>query len=110
MSFKVIYHIYPYTSLLGLNCNVFNAEILTVCIWVCSMFFQGILHQLHTNCDIIKQVTNSLVKFHQVAYESAGRDGLRMGPDTLVDGRYTHKDVSLHLTRVQITDVWPGLG
>ena len=53
--------------------------------------FQGILQELNKSYDIIKQVTNSLMKFHLAAVTQA-KHGLT--PETVVDGRYTHKDVS----------------
>ena len=56
---------------------------------------QGILQELNKNSDIIKQVTASLIKFHQVAV-SAIKDGM-IEPETLVDSRYSHRDVGRRL-------------
>ena len=55
--------------------------------------FQGILHDLNKNFDIIKLVTQSLVKCHKQAVVSVG-DG-QLDQNTLVDGRYPHSEVSL---------------
>ncbi len=52
--------------------------------------FQGILQELNKTYDIIKQVTQSLMKFHATAASQA-KYGLT--PETLVDGRYTHQEV-----------------
>ena len=56
---------------------------------------QSILQELNKNYEIIKQVTNSLTKFHQVAVQNA-KESTPSGvlcENTLVDGRYTHQDV-----------------
>jgi len=52
---------------------------------------QSILQDLNKNYDIIKQVTNSLMKFHQITCVSS-----LTGTDSTVgsiDSRYTHQDV-----------------
>jgi len=56
---------------------------------------QGILQELNKNYEIIKQVTNSLMKFHQLtATSSVPRDA---GGDVALssDRRYSHQDVSI---------------
>lgn len=53
---------------------------------------QGILHDLNKNYDIIKLVTQSLVKCHRQAVVGVG-DG-QLEHNTLVDGRYPHSEVS----------------
>ena len=55
--------------------------------------FQGILHDLNKNHDVIKLVTQSLVKCHKQAMSNVG-DG-QLGPDTMVDGRYPHSEVNI---------------
>ena len=60
------------------------------------MVQQGILPELHKTHDIIKLTVSSLVHCHQLAVTAAGTSGL--DEDTLVDGRYTHKEfVIIHL-------------
>ena len=54
---------------------------------------QGVIHELNKNCDVMKLVTNSLVKCHKQAVAGAG-ETTQLSPNTLVDGRYTHSDVS----------------
>ena len=54
---------------------------------------QGVIHELNKNCDVMKLVANSLVKCHKQAVAVAG-DTCPLNPNTLVDGRYTHADVS----------------
>ncbi|KAL3868453.1 hypothetical protein ACJMK2_041259 [Sinanodonta woodiana] len=62
---------------------------------------KGILHDLNKNCDIIKLVTQSLVKCHKQAITVAGETGT-FGPDTLVDTRYPHSEyVNQHLSFLQ---------
>lgn len=57
---------------------------------------KGILPELHKNHDIIKLTVTSLVNCHQLAVTAASPAGLE--EDTLVDGRYTHKEfVNIHL-------------
>jgi len=55
---------------------------------------QSILQDLNKNYDIIKQVTNSLMKFHQITCSSlpttAGDCGVKS-----IDSRYSHQDVCL---------------
>ena len=66
---------------------------------------KGILQELNQKYEIIKQVTHSLRKFHELATQQAsvsagiaptvsGREA-KLAPETSVDGRYTHKDVSV---------------
>jgi len=52
---------------------------------------QSILQELNKNYDIIKQVTNSLMKFHQITCLSS----LTVGDSVVgsIDSRYTHQDV-----------------
>ena len=60
------------------------------------LYLQGILPELHKNHDIIKLTVTSLVNCHQLAVTAASPAGLE--EDTLVDGRYTHKEfVNIHL-------------
>lgn len=61
---------------------------------------KGILHELNKNHDVIKLVTNSLVKCHKLAVASTG-DG-QLGQHTIVDGRYMHSEyVTNHLSFLQ---------
>ena len=54
------------------------------------------MEELNKNFDIVKQVTNSLSKFHQMAVQvSKEKKGFGLHSETLVDSRYTHRDVSL---------------
>ena len=60
------------------------------------MFIQGNLQELNKSYDIIKMAVSSLVNCHQQAVSVVGVGALE--EDTLVDGRYTHKEfVSVHL-------------
>ena len=59
-------------------------------------FGQGNLQELHKSHDIIKLTVTSLVNCHQQAVAAAAPGSLE--EDTLVDGRYTHKEfISIHL-------------
>ncbi|XP_064607447.1 ubiquitin carboxyl-terminal hydrolase 24-like isoform X2 [Liolophura sinensis] len=61
---------------------------------------KGILHELNKNFDLIKLITNSLVKCHKTA--TTAQPGKLISPETIVDSRYTHADyVSTHLTFLQ---------
>ncbi|XP_052775472.1 ubiquitin carboxyl-terminal hydrolase 24-like isoform X3 [Mya arenaria] len=61
---------------------------------------KGILHDLNKNFDIIKLVTQSLVKCHKQAVASVG-DG-QLDHNTSVDGRYPHSEyVMSHLSFLQ---------
>ena len=62
-------------------------------IWYEVYPFQGILHELNKNHDVIKLVTQSLIKLHKQALVTAG-DG-QLGPDSIVDTRYPHSEVSI---------------
>lgn len=53
---------------------------------------QGILQELHKSHDVIKLVTGNLVRSHAAAVTKAK---IGLTTDTLTDGKYTHKDVSL---------------
>lgn len=53
---------------------------------------QGVVNELNKSNDVIKLVTNSLVKCHKQAVSVVG-DG-QLKPVTMVDGRYPHSDVS----------------
>ncbi|XP_070563005.1 ubiquitin carboxyl-terminal hydrolase 24-like isoform X2 [Ptychodera flava] len=57
---------------------------------------KGILHELNKNYEVVKLVTQSLVRSHKMAVTAAGENPLT--PDTVVDSRYTHREfVSCHL-------------
>ncbi|XP_060555692.1 ubiquitin carboxyl-terminal hydrolase 24-like isoform X1 [Ruditapes philippinarum] len=59
---------------------------------------KGILHELNKNFDIIKLVTQSLVKCHKQAASSDGQ----LDQNTLVDSRYPHSEyVMSHLSFLQ---------
>ncbi|XP_063403289.1 ubiquitin carboxyl-terminal hydrolase 24-like [Mytilus trossulus] len=61
---------------------------------------KGILHDLNKNHDVIKLVTQSLVKCHKQASGAVG-DG-QLGPDTIVNRLYAHSEmVSTHLLFLQ---------
>ncbi|XP_050400806.1 ubiquitin carboxyl-terminal hydrolase 24 isoform X1 [Patella vulgata] len=61
---------------------------------------KGVLLELNKNCDIIKLVTNSLIKCHKQGVCCVG-DG-QLLPDTIVDGRYPHADYMMcHLNFLQ---------
>lgn len=63
---------------------------------------KGILHELNKNHDVIKLVTQSLIKLHKQAQVTAG-DG-QLGPDSVVDTRYPHSEyVTTHLQFLQYT-------
>ncbi|XP_062568779.1 ubiquitin carboxyl-terminal hydrolase 24-like [Saccostrea cucullata] len=63
---------------------------------------KGILHELNKNHDIIKLVTQSLIKLHKQAQATVG-DG-QLGPDSIVDARYPHSEfVTTHLQFLQYT-------
>ena len=69
-------------------------EILNIIIII--MVSQGNLQELNKSYDIIKMAVSSLVNCHQQAVSVVGVGALE--EDTLVDGRYTHKEfVSVHL-------------
>ena len=71
-------------------------EILNIIIIIIIMFSQGNLQELNKSYDIIKMAVSSLVNCHQQAVSVVGVGALE--EDTLVDGRYTHKEfVSVHL-------------
>lgn len=60
------------------------------------IYLQSIVSELHKNHDIIKLTVSSLVNCHQQAVSAAAPG--RLGEDTLVDGRYTHKKfINTHL-------------
>ena len=77
-----------------------------VCIGKCShptyiypfhpTWFQGLPQELNRNHEIIKLVTQSLLKCHKMAVNAA-EDG-HLSAKTIVDGRwgYTHSEVSLN--------------
>jgi len=69
-------------SLLGL----IDAQQAVVC-----CVLQSILQDLNKNYDIIKQVTNSLMKFHQITCLSSLAIG--DGSTASIDSRYSHQDV-----------------
>ena len=52
-----------------------------------------VINELNKSSDVIKLVTNSLVKCHRQAVAAVG-DG-QLTPATMVDGRYPHSDVSV---------------
>ena len=80
----------------------FRRHMLRVTSSVCYLCPQGVIHELNKNCDVMKLVTNSLVKCHKQAVVAAGETS-QLSPNTLVDGRYTHSDVSyMLLSSVQI--------
>lgn len=54
---------------------------------------QGVIHELNKNYEVMKLVTNSLVKCHKQALSMVGESS-HLTPNTLVDGRYSHLDVS----------------
>ncbi|BFY99847.1 hypothetical protein BsWGS_02887 [Bradybaena similaris] len=57
---------------------------------------KGVINELNKGSDVIKLVTNSLVKCHKQAVSSVG-DG-QLKPSTMVDGRYPHSDyMTTHL-------------
>uniref|UniRef100_A0A2C9KAF6 Ubiquitinyl hydrolase 1 n=1 Tax=Biomphalaria glabrata TaxID=6526 RepID=A0A2C9KAF6_BIOGL len=57
---------------------------------------KGVINELNKGSDIIKLVTNSLVKCHKQAASLVG-DG-QLKTTTMVDGRYTHVDyIAIHL-------------
>ena len=60
------------------------------------MGLQSILQDLNKNYDIIKQVTNSLMKFHQMTCSSSLASG--DGSVGSIDSRYSHQDVCLFLS------------
>lgn len=66
---------------------------LSISTYSSSLYFQSILHDLNKNFDIIKLVTQSLVKCHKQAVTSVG-DG-QLDQNTLVDGRYPHVEVTV---------------
>lgn len=51
------------------------------------------MQDLKKNFEIVKLVTGSLVACHRMALAVAGPGGL--AGSTIVDGRYTHQDVSV---------------
>jgi len=61
-----------------------------LCVGVC---FQSILQDLNKNYDIIKQVTHSLMKFHQITCSLPLSVGDTNVLSASVDSRYTHQDV-----------------
>ncbi|XP_070196439.1 ubiquitin carboxyl-terminal hydrolase 24-like isoform X2 [Littorina saxatilis] len=62
---------------------------------------KGVIHELNKNCDVMKLVTNSLVKCHKQAVTVVG-DTAQLTQATLVDGRYTHCDYMMtHLNFLQ---------
>lgn len=62
---------------------------------------KGVIHELNKNCDVMKLVTNSLVKCHKQGLAVTG-DTNPLTPNTLVDGRYTHSDYMMtHLNFLQ---------
>ncbi|GFO40770.1 ubiquitin carboxyl-terminal hydrolase 24 [Plakobranchus ocellatus] len=57
---------------------------------------KGVINEINKGSDVIKLVTNSLVKCHKLAVAAVG-DG-QLKPSTMVDGRYPHSDyVTTHL-------------
>ena len=65
--------------------------------WIVGLrFSQGNLQELNKSHDIIKLTVTSLVNCHQQAVAAAAPGALE--EETLVDGRYTHREfVSIHL-------------
>ncbi|CAL1529935.1 unnamed protein product [Lymnaea stagnalis] len=58
---------------------------------------KSVISELNKGSDVIKLVTNSLVKCHKLAASQVG-DG-QLKPTTMVDGRYPHSDyISTHLS------------
>ncbi|XP_077980970.1 ubiquitin carboxyl-terminal hydrolase 24-like [Glandiceps talaboti] len=59
---------------------------------------KGILHELNKSYEVVKLVTQSLVRSHKLAVNAASANDCPLSPDTVVDSRYTHYEfVICHL-------------
>ena len=71
------------------------------------VFAKSIIQDLKKKFEIVKLVTGSLIACHRLAAAVAGPGGLT--GSTLVDGRYTYREVSdtVPLSPESTTFIWP---
>ena len=99
----------PYCTSGQVTFSHFHALLL----WHFLLLLQSVINEINRSSDVIKLVTNSLVKCHKLAVAAVG-DG-QLKPSTMVDGKYPHSDVSfcwlinswwcLHFTMLLVLEI-----